>query len=125
MDLSQRYRNYIDCLNARDLERLGEHVAGDAVHNGRRIGLTGYREILRGNYQDIPDLRFTIDTLVADRKTVGSRLRFDCRPAAIFLGVPVNGRRVIFHENVFYYYQDGKISTVWSVIDPTEITRQL
>lgn len=125
MDLIQRYKNYIDCLNAREVERLGDHVAEDAVHNGRSIGLIGYRAMLRGNYRDIPDLKFCIDIVVANDATVGSRLRFDCRPAASFLGIPVNGRRVIFHENVFYLYQDGKIATVWSVIDPMEISSQL
>jgi predicted ester cyclase len=125
MALLERYHEYIDCLNARDLDRLGEYVADDAIHNGRAIGLAGYRDMLSGNYADIPDLHFAIDIVVADETTVASRLRFDCRPARAFLGLAIDGRRVFFHENVFYRFIGGKISTVWSVIDPTEIAAQL
>ncbi len=125
MDLTERYHAYIACLNAREIDRLGDFVRHDAVHNGRQIGLTGYQEMLNGNYRDIPDLVFNIDLLVADVELVASRIRFDCRPAATFLDLPIHGRRVIFHENVFYHFQDGKIAQVWSVIDPEEIRRQL
>ena len=56
---------------------------------------------------------------------VAARLRFDCTPAGAFLGLPVNGRRVSFAENVFYRFLRGKIVEVWSVIDKTAIEAQL
>jgi predicted ester cyclase len=56
---------------------------------------------------------------------VASRLRFDCSPRHTFLGLQINGQRITFAENVFYAFRDGKIATVWSVIDKSAIESQL
>ncbi|WP_110708162.1 ester cyclase [Salinicola sp. CR57] len=125
MDLKPRYEAYIACLNARDLDGLDEFVSDTVIHNGSELGLRRYREMLAGDYRDIPDLRFSVERLVCDATTVASRLCFDCHPKAEFMGLPIDGRRVVFHENVFYRFAEGKIQQVWSVIDKTEIERQL
>jgi len=124
-ELTNLYRAYIACLNGQDWSSLGRFVDEDVRYNGERIGLDGYRGMLKGNVEDIPDLRFTVDLLVADPPYVGSRLAFDCTPKAEFLALPVNGRRVTFTENVFYQVVDRRIAEVWSVIDKAAIEGQL
>lgn len=124
-DLSNLYREYIDCLNERDWPRLERFVHDDVSYNGRRIGLPGYREMLERDVRDIPDLHFQIDLLVSDPPHIASRLRFDCTPTGKFLGLPVNGRRVSFPENVFYEFLSGKIERVWSVIDKAAVEAQI
>ncbi len=124
-DLSIIYRDYIACLNKQDWQTLGQFVDDDVQHNGRQIGLSGYREMLIGDYREIPDLRFNILLLISNSPYIASRLAFDCTPTGSFLGLPVNGRRVSFAENVFYEFQAGKIRRVWSVIDKTAIEAQL
>lgn len=123
--LPKLYRQYIDCLNARDLDRLGSFVRDDVRRNGDALGLAGYRDLLRGDFRAIPDLSFTIELLVADTARVAARLAFDCRPEGDFLGIPVDGRRVVFTEHAFYAYTDGRIAEVHSVIDTTSIHAQL
>jgi len=124
-DLADIYRAYIACLNAQDWAKLGQFVHDDASHNGRRLGLPGYRAMLERDFTDIPDLQFDIELLLADPPMIASRLRFDCTPKGKFLGLDVNGRRVTFAENVFYQFRDGKIEQVWSVIDKAAIEAQL
>ena len=124
-DTSTIYDRYIACLNARDWDRLGEFVADDAIHNGRRLGVDGYRAMLEENCRDIPDLRFDLDLVVADEAHIASRIRFDCKPTGAFLGLPVNGKRVVFHEHAFYTLTAGKIAEVFSVIDKAAIEAQL
>ncbi|MCW2293080.1 putative ester cyclase [Pseudomonas sp. BIGb0408] len=124
-DLAAVYRAYIDCLNRQDWANLGNFVHDDAVHNGRRLGLTGYREMLERDFQEIPDLRFNIRLLTCEESTIGSRLDFHCAPKGRFLDLPVNGRKVSFSENVFYAFRDGKIAEVWSVVDKAAIEAQL
>jgi predicted ester cyclase len=123
--LADLYRNYIACLNRQDWDNLHEFVAEDARHNGRPFGLIGYRAMLERDFVAIPDLRFAIELLVCEPPHVAARLRFDCRPNGLFLGLPVNGRRVAFAENVFYRFEGGKIAEVWSVIDKAAIEAQL
>jgi predicted ester cyclase len=123
--LPNLYRGYIACLNRQDWYNLGQFVHDDAVYNGRRIGLSGYREILESDFRQIPDLRFNIELLIADPPWIAARLAFDCTPKATFLNLPVNGRNVSFAENVFYKFRDDRIEEVWSVIDKAAIESQL
>lgn len=118
------YERYIACLNARAWMGLGEFVADDVVHNGRLIGVDGYRAMLEENCREIPDLYFHVDFVVANESHVASRIRFDCAPINEFLGVPVHGKRVVFHEHAFYALRKGKIAEVFSVIDKTAIEAQ-
>lgn len=124
-DLSILYRAYIDCLNRRAWDELGRFVHGDVVHNGRALGLSGYRAMLEGDVRLIPDLRFAVEMLVCDAVTVAARLQFACTPTGDFLGLAVDGRRVSFSENVFYRFEDGTIRAVWSIVDRAAIEAQI
>jgi len=124
-DLPGMYRSYIACLNAQDWPHLGEFVHDNAIHNGVRIGLSGYRAMLEKDFREIPDLRFTVQLLTSDATHVASRLQFNCSPVAQFLGLPVNGKTISFSENVFYEFRSGRIAEVWSVIDKRAIEAQL
>lgn len=124
-DLPALYRAYIDCLNRQNWSNLGQFVHDDVVHNGRHVGLEGYREMLERDYKQIPDLQFDISLLACDKTIIASRLDFHCTPKGRFLDVPVNGRKVAFSENVFYVVRDGKIADVWSVVDKLAIEAQL
>jgi predicted ester cyclase len=124
-DLSDVYRAYIACLNRQDWPNLGQFVHDEVHYNGQRIGLSGYREMLERDFLEIPDLHFNIDLLISDPPYIASRLAFDCTPKGKFLGLPVNGRKVSFTENVFYQFRNEKIDQVWSVIDKAAIEAQL
>ncbi|MER8863504.1 ester cyclase [Mesorhizobium sp. M0751] len=124
-DLSDLYRDYIACLNKQDWPNLGRFVHDEVTHNGRKLGLSGYLEMLVRDFDEIPDLYFEIQLLVADPPYIASRLSFDCAPRGTFVGLDVSGKRISFAENVFYEFQRGKIRRVWSVIDKTAIEAQL
>ena len=124
-NLADLYRNYIDCLNKQDWTNLGQFVGEDVHYNGQRIGLTGYREMLERDFCEIPDLHFKIQLMISDPPYVATRLAFDCKPMGEFLGLPVNGKRVSFAENVFYEFRGERIAQVWSVIDKAAIEAQL
>ena len=124
-DLSQAYRGYIACLNAQDWDNLGQFLRDDVRFNGEIVGIAGYRAMLEADFRAIPDLVFTIDLLVTEPPHVAARLKFDCTPVGELFGLPVNGKRVQFSENVFYEFADGRIQAVWSVIDKAAIAAQL
>ena len=124
-DLAAIYRAYIACLNAQDWQNLGHFVAENAVHNGRELGLSGYRDMLENDFREIPDLSFNIQLLVCQPPVIASRLHFHCTPKGTFFNLPINGKTVTFSENVFYRFEGGKIEEVWSVIDTAAIAAQL
>lgn len=123
--ITEAYRAYIACLNGQDWAMLHQHVSDHVKYNGTAIGLSGYRDMLVEDFRAIPDLSFNIATLVCDPPVIASRLIFDCTPTNLLFGLPVNGVRVQFEENVFYEYQGGKIGSVWSVIDKSAVARQI
>ena len=125
MDLKHVYRQYLGCLNAQDWDRLGEFVADDVTHNGKPLGLSGYRKMLERDFADIPDLSFHAEFVISEGERIASRLHFDCTPRGVFLGLAVNGRRVSFHENVFYQFAGDKIIRVRSIIDKAAIEAQI
>ena len=125
IDLAKQYQDYIACLNRQDWSSLHLFVDEETRHNGQRFGLKGYRQMLVRDFIEIPDLHFNIALLVCEPPFVASRLAFDCTPKGVFLGLPVNGKRLAFTENVFYEFSHGKIINVWSVIDKAAIERQL
>jgi predicted ester cyclase len=123
--LSDLYRAYIDCLNRQAWDELGAFVDDEVEHNGRPLGLSGYRDMLRQDFEDIPDLRFNIQLLASSPPLVAARLDFACTPKGIFLGLGVNGRMISFAENVFYEFRSTRIVSVWSIIDKVRIEAQL
>ena len=123
--LADVYRAYIDCLNCQDWEKLGTYVGQDVRYNGQMVGLDGYRQAREAEFRAIPDLHFEVQILIADDTTVASRLNFHISPKGMFLGLPVNGRRISFSENVFYEFAEGKIANVWSIVDKAAIEAQL
>lgn len=124
-ELRDLYRAYIDCLNRQDWPELGRFIDQDVHYNEQRIGLSGYQQMLENDFRAIPDLRFVIDKLIAEPPNIAARLRFDCTPVGALFGLPVNGQRVRFTENVFYEFSVGKIRSVHSVIDKACVEAQL
>lgn len=124
-DLADTYRGYIACLNNQDWQELPRFVHDEVHYNGDRVGIPGYRKMLERDFSDIPDLYFDIQLLISDTPFIASRLQFICTPRGDFLGLPINGRKITFSENVFYEFLDGKIRHVWSVIDKAAIEAQL
>ena len=122
--LLEIYRNYLACLNDRHWSALGEYVADDVVHNGRALGLSGYRAMLEADTHAIPDLEFVPEILLADARVVSCRLLFQCTPPHEFLGFEPTGQRVSFAEHVFYRFDGRRISEVHSLIDRDAIRQQ-
>lgn len=119
------YHNYLACLNSQTWGQLEIFVCDRVCYNGEEIGLAGYRSMLEQNYRDIPDLYFKEELIVVDSSFVACRLKFNCTPKGMFMGLPVNARKIQFAENVFYKFKDNKIKEVWSVIDKAAIEKQL
>jgi predicted ester cyclase len=124
-DLEAVYRAYLDCLNARDHDRLDRYVHDTLRYNDRTLTREDYRALLADDVARIPDLAYTVDLLVVRGDHVACRLWFDCTPRAAFHGIEPDGRRVAFAEHAFYRFEAGRIAQVWSLIDLDAVRAQL
>jgi predicted ester cyclase len=125
LDLKGIYIGYLDCLNARRWRDLEKYVHPDVEHNGRSIGLGGYREMLEEDVRSIPDLFFKATHLIAEPQFVAARLHFECHPEGSLFGLRVNGKQVRFQKNVFSEFTGNVICKVRSVIDKAGIAGQI
>ena len=124
-DLLAIYHRYLDCLNRQDWDYLGKYVADNVSYNGKFIGFAGYLNARQNEFRAIPDLHFNVQLVMANESMVACRLNFNITPSHDFLGLPVHGKLISFSENVFYEFDNGKISKVWSVVDKAAIEVQL
>ena len=123
--LADVYRRYLDCLNARRWDDLGEFVAEEVSHNDRPLGLSGYRAMLEGDVRTIPDLRFVPDRVVVEGDAVACRLVFRCTPQRPFVGFEPTGAPITFAEHAFYTFRDHRIVEVSSLLDTRAVAAQL
>ena len=123
--LESTYRRYLNALNDRRFDELGDFVHDQLTYNGEQITREQYTAMLIEDVRVIPELRYDIDLLVVGDGHVASRISFDCRPRGEFLGISVDGRRVSFAEHVFYRLREGRIERVWSLLDRDAIRNQV
>ena len=124
-DLLAICHRYLDCLNRQDWDYLGKYVADNVSYNGQFIGFAGYLNARQNEFRAIPDLHFNVQLVMANESMVACRLNFNITPSHDFLGLSVHGKLISFSENVFYEFDNGKISKVWSVVDKAAIEVQL
>jgi predicted ester cyclase len=123
--LTDVYHRYLECLNGRRWDDLGEFVADDVTHNDRPLGASGYRAMLEEDVRTIPDLRFVPDRVVAEGDAVACRLIFRCTPQRPFLGFEPTGAPITFAEHAFYTFRDHRIVEVSSLLDTRAVAAQL
>jgi predicted ester cyclase len=124
MGLSDVYGAYLQCLNERRWNDLGEFVLADLTYNQQPITLDGYRTMLRADREAIPDLHYVADLVVCDGQSVGARPYFHCTPQRPFLGFEPTGGAISFAEHVLYRFDRDKIAQVWSLLDRQAIAKQ-
>jgi predicted ester cyclase len=123
--LQDVYHRYLECLNERRWDDLGQFVADDVSHNDRPLGLSGYRAMLEEDVRTIPDLRFVAERVVADGDVLACRLVFRCVPQRPFLGFEPTGASITFAEHAFYTFRDHRIVEVSSLLDTGAVAAQL
>lgn len=124
-ELAKIYRNYIECLNNHAIDDLSTFVLDELFYNDKKISRREYEMMLMNDIETFPDLKFNIDVLVVNENYVASRILFNCTPVKDFHNFKSNGNPISFSENVFYKFENSRISQVWSLLDLEKIGLQL
>ncbi|KAJ9132107.1 hypothetical protein NKR23_g11433 [Pleurostoma richardsiae] len=126
--LSETYRSYIGIINDRTMAtELPRYCHETVTHNGMQMSLDRYSRLM-GDAQDaIADLTFDLATLVADeeRQMVAARIELTGKPVKVWEGVQPNGRSVAFSEQAIYWFDQGRIRAVVTLVDTDMYRRQL
>lgn len=116
-DIKKIYLEYIQSLREFNLDNLSDFVDEDVVHNNRRMGIEGYKGLIRDGIV-ASRLAINVQHLISDEDHVAAHLIFTC-PASTkeLLGKRTDGTEFSLSEIVMYKFRQGKIIEVHSVVD--------
>jgi predicted ester cyclase len=121
-----------ECVNEHREELLGQFVAVDVrVHPGTpgaapdAEGMDALRTAFRGFRVTFPDLRITLEQMVAEGDLDATRWTATGTHSAELAGIPATGRPVRWGGTDLYRLAGGLIAEWWRNDDVTELLRQL
>ena len=124
------FRRVLDVVNGADMALMEGLVADDAILRSPAqpegmVGLEGFKGFvtkLRGGF---PDLKTTIEELVAEGDHVVGRVALRGTHTRLYRGIPATGRTIAATELIMMRIVDGKVRDAWQVLDVNGIMQQL
>jgi steroid delta-isomerase-like uncharacterized protein len=123
-------RGYVEAVwNQQQVDRADEFMAPDFLDHaslpGQAPGLEGWKKKWAMYLAGIPDLRVTIEELVAEGDKVGVRRTYEGTHQGELLGVPPTGNHVQIGGISIFRLAGGKIAESWEQVDLLALMRQL
>jgi steroid delta-isomerase-like uncharacterized protein len=122
-------RLFDEVINPGDLERAQEFLdAGFVEHDptpGQAPGIEGFRQVIAMLRSAFPDLRVTIEDLVAEEDRVSVRLTVRGTHRGAFQGIPPTGAQVAWAGISIIRIGEGKVVERWFQSDVLGLRRQL
>jgi steroid delta-isomerase-like uncharacterized protein len=121
---------YVETIfNQRQVDRADELVAPDYVDHaalpGQAPGLQGAKSKWAMYLAGIPDLRVTIEELVAEGDKVAVRRSYAGTHRGELLGIPPTGKQMRLGGISIFRLADGKIAEQWEQLDRLALMQQL
>ena len=111
------------------MDRAEELVAADYLDHaalpGQAPGLAGAKQQWATYLAGIPDLRVTIQELVAEADKVAVRRSYAGTHQGELLGVPPTGKQVRIGGISIFRLAEGKIAEQWEQLDRLALLQQL
>jgi steroid delta-isomerase-like uncharacterized protein len=116
---------YEECLSRGRLELLPELIAQDYEGILKARGPDGFRTIIEGLRSGFPDIRYTIEDLLADGDRVVIRWTWEGTHDGKYLVFPPSGKRHSVSGITIYEVKEGKIVRAWLQADRLGHLQQL
>ena len=115
------YLRIIEAVNADDFGALDALFAADMVdHNpipGQVPGLAGFKQSMSSARSSFPDLRGTVEHLLAEGELIAGRVTWRGTQAGPFVGVAPTGQIVAFEAYHIARFEGGKVAEWWGTAD--------
>jgi steroid delta-isomerase-like uncharacterized protein len=123
-------RAYVETIfNQQQVDRASELVAPDyrdhAALPGQAPGLEGTKQKWAMYLAGIPDLRVTIQELVAEGDKVAVRRSYEGTHRGELLGIPATGKPIQIDGISILRLADGKTAEHWEQLDRLALMQQL
>jgi steroid delta-isomerase-like uncharacterized protein len=112
--------------DTRTLERIvAEHMVDHNLAPGQKQGRRGVLEAVEMFRAAFPDLKITIESLVADEERVSVTGKMSGTNQGALMGAPPTGKAASFAYMDMYAIAHGQIVEAWHVEDLAGMMRQL
>jgi predicted ester cyclase len=122
-------REFLAAFAAGDDDTLRRLAHDDIIDHtpppGAAPGIDGLLYAVAGYREGFPDLRISLDKVVADGPDVVGYGRITGTHTGSFFGMEPTGRVVDFGYIDIYRVRDGKLADAWHLEDIAGLTRQL
>jgi steroid delta-isomerase-like uncharacterized protein len=123
-------QRWIEAYNERDLEAEADVLApGLVVHvpaaPGPLEGLEAWRQFSGSFAEAFPDLRLTVQDIMAEDNRVAARVAFHGTHRGEFQGIPPTDKEVNFTSMEFNRVVEGKVEEHWVEMDLLGLMQQL
>ena len=123
-------RRWIEAFNERNLEAEADLLAPGYVAHvpaapGPLEGLEAWRQFTGPFVEAFPDLRLTVEDIMAEGDMVAARVAFDGTHRGEFQGIPPTGKEVAFTSIEVNRVVDGKVEAHWVEINLLGLMQQL
>ena len=118
-------RLYEDCINPGRLDRLAELIADDFVGPHGERGPTGYAATVTGLRTGFPDIRFTVEDIIAEADRVAIRWTWHATHTGPFGGLALTGKPITNTGIAIYQLANHKIIRTWLETDRLGALQQL
>jgi steroid delta-isomerase-like uncharacterized protein len=123
-------RYFEEIWNERKLELLDELIAADYVNHASPdpslpSGAAGLKPVFASVLQTFPDIRFSIDDVVAEGEKVVTRWSMRATQRGEVMGMPGSGKQVTLSGISIDRIVDGKIVEHWRVQDDLGLAQQV
>ena len=130
MDHSATARRLYDRINAKDIDGFATNLSDDFVEYEVTPGLAptkeGVKAFFRMQLAAFPDLRMTVEDIVANGDKVVARVRLTGTNQGELMGMPASGKSVdVQLIDIFRFDGDGRIAEHWGVFDVLGMMQQL
>ena len=102
-----------------------DYILHDPTQPKPTIGTEGIREFIGMVTAAFPDLRMTLDDLVAEGDRVVQRLTARGTHQGEFFGVPASGNSIVVWLYVTSRIADGKVAEEWQLLDALSLMQQI
>jgi steroid delta-isomerase-like uncharacterized protein len=111
-------RMFEEVIPAGDPSAMRDMVAADFLDHdpmpGQPAGVEGAEYVVSTMTAAYPDLRFTVDDLLAEGDRVAMRWTLHGTHKGSFLGRPPTGRPVQLSATIIWRIEDGKVAERWA-----------
>jgi steroid delta-isomerase-like uncharacterized protein len=127
--LKEVYRRIIDAISRGDADGLDELVAPGIVdHNpipNQVAGRDGFKQWMAAARTAFPDLRGTVEDVIAETDRVAARVTWHGTHGGEFMGVRPTGKRVSISAFHLVRFAEGRAVEWWGMADLLGTLQQL